>query len=301
MDSQFSAEGNKQRERMQKRLKEAKSELDSQRGIWNDNPSYLFNRATKSVKYYSEQIIESDVILQRRIEKSHQETDDYKESLRRKTEEADHNLQKRIEKLQAECNMHKKSLEASLEESMGDLEIEKVKKPARLVSVENRYSRILEEYIKLGFETTREKSLRLDSEKSPIVVLQSSDGRQPLGPHTQPPLEILKPLVCCDQLSSSPPNFVNGQIPNSLNEPINQKDLDYQEAKRIFFSDSICDTKRKNITTISESSEHLLQSKKLIVNTSVIHNSTPTNPLTQVMRFSSTGKPMKSVKVALKR
>jgi hypothetical protein len=306
MDSQFSAAGSKKRERMQQRLKELKGELDSQRSISNDNPSYISNRAEKSVKYYTELINNADTILQ-----------------------------EKIQNLQEEADKYKKSLQKRLEEVQDTLQREKSKTPARIVSAEHRYKRALEEYIKLGFETEKEKLVR-ESSESQFTNLKPSP--------VIPPTHItLPPTPCVLGVSlASPSNFVKPDLEIPLTKPI---------SRTIELSETISKPLPPDFNTIGEDDD-LLSLRKLHNPNSkaFITTSTPKNllesrplsrpvitpqipltqdsddeptqeqideaarkvresykkpnpqiPLTQMVRLSSSGKPMKSVKVALAR
>lgn len=217
MESQFSQEGARQRDRMQKRLKELKGELDSQRSICNDNPSYVLKRAISSVKYYTGQLTEADTILLKRIERSREETEKYQDTLRKKIEEAENNLQERIEKLREETDNYKKTVQTKLEESQDTLEREKTATPARVVSAEHRYNRVLEEYIKLGFETEKEKLARESSESQ---FYKLGDVASQLSNSHNPPLENRTPVVCVDVLPASPSNFPKPDLEIPLTKPI---------------------------------------------------------------------------------
>ena len=264
MDSQFSAAGGKKRERMQQRLKELKGELDSQRSISNDNPSYICNRAEKSVKFYTEQINDVDTILQ-----------------------------KKIQKLQEEAEQYKKSLQARLEEVQDTLQREKSKTPARIVSAENRYQRALEEYIKLGFETQKEKLAR-ESTESHFTNLEPSPVIPPT--HTTP---LPTPCVLGVPLAS-PSNFPKPVLEIPLTKPI---------PRTIQLSETISSTLPPDFDTIGED-ETLLAARKIHnpnsrYNTTVVyptrspalpppaptHSNKPAIPLTQ----------KKGVKMVLKR
>jgi len=319
---------------MQKRLKELKGELDSQRSISNDNPSYVLKRAISSVKYYTGQFAEADTILQNRIEKSRQETEKYQDTLRKKIEEAENDLQNRIEELKQGTEKYKKEVQTKLEEAEHNLETEKAATPARIVAAENRYKRVLEDYMKLGFETEKEKLARESSESQYSKVRAVASHL----PNTHNPLlENHVPVVCGEQVVASPSNFVN---PDS--QPI---------SRTIELSETISKPLPPGFDTIGED-DVLLSLRKLHNPNSKAFkpNSTPTNllesrplsrrvitpqipltqdsddeptqeeideaarkvresykkpnpqtPLTQMVRLSSSGKPMKSVKIALAR
>ena len=341
MDSQFSKEGSRKRERMQERLKDAKAYLDDQKAKIATEPSYKLDRAISSVKYYERQIQQLAIREQSTIAVIE---DEYKRIAETK-----------IAKLKKENEQYLNTLNESLEIAKNHLEGESSKKPSCLVVAERRYNRVLEEYIKLGFETEKEKLARLAN-----PILQTKAVGQPEVLPTQPALEIT-PVVCAKQVAGDGSNFVKPDLEIPLTKPI---------PRTIELSETISkplppdfDTIGEDVALLSLRKLHNPTSKAFKPNLEIplpylpiprtielsetplppdersddeptqeeidaaarkvresyrkTQYSTPTNllesrpltkpvtnpqiPLTQMVRLSSSGKPMKSVKVALAR